>query len=84
MRRMIEYVITIKLSQETVKDHYKPLMKPRDISVLELNRLQELKAIGRLNVFFSQEGNCSGDFEGKKELQWLGSMLHWLYIYISP
>lgn len=52
----------------TVKPHYNPLLKPRDIPVLEYTHLQGIEAEGRLNVFFSQVESCTQDFEGKKNV----------------
>lgn len=46
----------------------KPLLKPRDITLLELKHLQGLEAEGRLNVFLSQVEAASNIFEERKRI----------------
>lgn len=46
----------------------KPLLKPRDIPILELKHLSGVEGAGRLGVFLSQVENCSRDTRERQQI----------------
>ena len=46
----------------------KPLLKPRDIPVLELGQLKGVEGEGKLGIFLSQVENCSLETEERKRI----------------
>ena len=50
------------------KKQVKPLLKPRDIPVLELRHLSGVEGAGRLGVFLSQVENCSQDTQERQQI----------------
>lgn len=55
-----------KLKAVKLKPTGKSLLKPRDISILELKHLKGLEAEGRLNVFLTQVEAASDTFEDRQ------------------
>ena len=45
--------------RELVAPELKPLLKPRDIPLLELSQLQEMNSVTRLNLFFNSVERCA-------------------------
>lgn len=55
-------------NQERSSRDIKPLLKPRDIAILELRHLRGVEGEGRLEVFFSQVEQCSALWEDRKTI----------------
>ncbi len=60
-------LIRVTRQVEQTKER-KPLLKPRDIPILELSQLKGVEGEGKLGIFLSQVENCSLDSEERKRI----------------
>ncbi len=57
-----------ELKKHTTISPHKPLLKPRDVPILELSHLQGVEGESRLRVFFSQVKECSLDDSERQKI----------------